>query len=261
MSSEFECAGGVGAVGESVWEIWLERVQISGKYFYDRTRVLITPETRILGAPKIGDAVSVHATEVDGDTILARSIEPLPPDHPMSEKFRKAAAMIDQAGGDRSRMFNLVSGIDIEKQREADAWERERPALTHQLAWYGDHARGQILAIRFEGTYPAGAYEADFAERMATHVNEVLMIQRPAALILDLSKFHYVGGQAINAIGDSLTLNPSTVRVAAIVADGETGRALQPLLGSDLPLGRAGLRLFASVAEATTHIRTVLDAA
>lgn len=124
----------------------------------------------------------------------------------------------------------------------------------------GDHVRGPLIAVKFGGTYPPGSAGNDFAQWMVRCLRRVLAETGAAGVILDLSELDYSMGDAIGGLAAPL-MEAGCRRPAAIVANGSTARALEPLLAPNYILGVAGIKLFSTREDALARLRRVLDRA
>lgn len=133
--------------------------------------------------------------------------------------------------------------------------------LTARYEHLAETPAGPLLAVVFGGTYAPGSEGNAFAREMVDYLRSILSDRKPAAVLFDLTALDYVWGDAIGGLAIPLMEKDeeSGTRFlpSAIVATGQTARALRPLLERRFVFGLAGTKLFGTRQEAVAYLETV----
>lgn len=124
----------------------------------------------------------------------------------------------------------------------------------------GERPIGPLVAVAFGGTYPPGSDGNEFALEMVAFVRAVVAKTNPNAVLFDLRGLNYTWGDGICSIVTPL-LKAKRFTPSAIVASGDTARALRPFAQPRSLLGVAGAMIFETREEAVAHLNGVLDKA
>jgi hypothetical protein len=89
---------------------------------------------------------------------------------------------------------------------------------------------GSIILIASYGDYPPGSVGNEAAQQMKTDVTNAVAEFSPVAVVFDLSELKYVWGDAIAGIFWALRRSSHDFLLSAVVARGETRKALMDLL-------------------------------
>jgi hypothetical protein len=114
------------------------------------------------------------------------------------------------------------------------------------------------MAVDYDGEYPSGSAGNECAGEMVTYLRSVLSTTDAAAVIFDFRDLYYTWGDAIGGLAWALQKRATGFRPSAIVATGDTARALEPLLGEHFVFGVFGTKMFNSMPEAIAHLEGIL---
>ncbi len=119
-----------------------------------------------------------------------------------------------------------------------------------------------LLAVVFGGRYAPGSEGNEFAREMVRYLRTTLNKVQPAGVLFDLTMLDYVWGDAIGELAIPLMekgrQGPPHFLPSAVVATGQTARALQPLLQPKFLLGVAGMGLFGTRKKAVRYLEKTI---
>lgn len=120
---------------------------------------------------------------------------------------------------------------------------------------------GSIILIAFSGDYPPGSAGNETAQQMKTDVINAVAEFSPMAVVFDLSELKYVWGDAITGIFLALRRSSRDFLLSAVVARGETRKALMDLLSQSRLLSVFNIDFFDGLDQALRHLNERLSKA